>query len=151
MAHPITSLSLHPSTLSTPLNKIGGVGDNVIVVKHSENASCVITNARRREWDFARFAQRIDERSCDSDRSKKGKVEREVSDRREVLALQGPEATRICRCWHLSPARGRPTQSAYSRCHCPLLQLVSVWLLPLDASGLRGYSVLGSSYNYHVS
>lgn len=88
----LTSLSPYSSTLSVLLNEKGGIIDDTIITKHSEDAFYVVTNAGRRDRDLAWFAQKIDEWNNDSSKSEKGKVEIEVLEGWGLLALQGPGA-----------------------------------------------------------
>ena len=90
----LASLSPYASTLSVLLNEKGGIIDDTIVTKHSEDAFYVVTNAGRRDRDLAWFTQKMDEWNSDSDRSEKGKVEMEILDGWGLLALQGPEAAK---------------------------------------------------------
>ena len=90
----LTSLSPYSSTLSVLLNEKGGIIDDTIITKHSEDAFYVVTNAGRRDRDLAWFAEKINEWNADGSRSEKGKVEVEVLDGWGLLALQGPEAAK---------------------------------------------------------
>jgi aminomethyltransferase len=90
----LVSLSPYASTLSVLLNEKGGIIDDTIVTKHSEDAFYVVTNAGRRDRDLAWFTQKMDEWNSDSDKSEKGKVEMEILDGWGLLALQGPEAAK---------------------------------------------------------
>jgi aminomethyltransferase len=90
----LASLSPYSSTLSVLLNEKGGIIDDTIITKHSEDAFYVVTNAGRRDRDLAWFAQKIDEWNNNSSKSEKGKVEMEVLDGWGLLALQGPEAAK---------------------------------------------------------
>ena len=90
----LASLSPYSSTLSVLLNEKGGIIDDTIITKHSEDAFYVVTNAGRRDRDLAWFAQKIDEWNNDSSKSEKGKVELEVLEGWGLLALQGPEAAK---------------------------------------------------------
>ncbi|KAF9785158.1 glycine cleavage system T protein [Thelephora terrestris] len=78
----LVSLSPYSSTLSVLVNEKGGIIDDTIITKHSEDAFYVVTNAGRQEWNG------------DGQRSEKGKVEMEVLEGWGLLALQGPEAAK---------------------------------------------------------
>ena len=90
----LAALSPYASTLSVLLNEKGGIIDDTVITKHSEDAFYVVTNAGRRDRDLAWFAQKIDEWNNDSQKSEKGKVEMEVLEGWGLLALQGPEAAK---------------------------------------------------------
>lgn len=91
----LTSLSPYSSTLSVLLNERGGIIDDTIITKHSEDAFYVVTNAGRRDRDLGWFAQKIEEWNNDSGgKSEKGKVEMEILEGWGLLALQGPEAAK---------------------------------------------------------
>lgn len=90
----LTSLSPYSSTLSVLLNERGGIIDDTIITKHSEDAFYVVTNAGRRDRDLGWFTQKIEEWNNDSGKSEKGKVEMEILEGWGLLALQGPEAAK---------------------------------------------------------
>jgi aminomethyltransferase len=90
----LASLSPYSSTLSVLLNEKGGIIDDTVITKHSEDAFYVVTNAGRRDRDLSWFVQKIDEWNSDSKNSEKGKVEMEILEGWGLLALQGPEAAK---------------------------------------------------------
>lgn len=90
----LVSLSPYSSTLSVLLNEKGGIIDDTVITKHSEDAFYVVTNAGRRDRDLSWFTQKLDEWNSDSQQSEKGKVEIEVLEGWGLLALQGPEAAK---------------------------------------------------------
>ena len=62
----LTPLSPYSSTLSVLLNENGGIIDDTIITKHSEDAFYVVTNAGKRDRDLVWFAQKMDEWNNDS-------------------------------------------------------------------------------------
>ena len=90
----LASLSPYSSTLSVLLNEKGGIIDDTVITKHSEDAFYVVTNAGRRDRDLSWFTGKIDEWNSDGQKSEKGKVEMEVLEGWGLLALQGPEAAK---------------------------------------------------------
>ncbi|KAH7923694.1 glycine cleavage system T protein [Leucogyrophana mollusca] len=87
----LKSLTPYTSTLSVLLNEAGGIIDDTVITKHSENAYYVVTNAGRRDRDLAWFREKLTEWN-DSDSAKQGKVEHEVLEGWGLVALQGPGA-----------------------------------------------------------
>lgn len=87
----LKSLSPYSSTLSVLLNENGGIIDDTVITKHSDNAFYVVTNAGRRDRDLAWFRQKLDEWNS-GERAKDGKVEHEVLEDWGLVALQGPKA-----------------------------------------------------------
>ena len=90
----LAPLSPYSSTLSVLLNEKGGIIDDTVITKHSEDAFYVVTNAGRRDRDLAWFTQKMDEWNRNSSNSEKGKVEMEILEGWGLLALQGPEAAK---------------------------------------------------------
>lgn len=87
----LSSLDPFSSTLSVLLNERGGIIDDTIITKHSDDAFYVVTNAGRRDRDLAWFTEKVQEWNA-SDRAQAGKVDMEVLEGWGLLALQGPEA-----------------------------------------------------------
>ncbi|KAI5990879.1 hypothetical protein EDD15DRAFT_2550166 [Pisolithus albus] len=87
----LKSLSPYSSTLSVLLNENGGIIDDTVITKHSDNAFYVVTNAGRRDRDIAWFREKLDEWNS-GERAKDGKVEHEVLEDWGLVALQGPKA-----------------------------------------------------------
>ena len=90
----LASLSPYSSTLSVLLNEKGGIIDDTVITKHSEDAFYVVTNAGRRDRDLSWFTQKMGEWNSDGKNSESGKVEMEVLEGWGLLALQGPEAAK---------------------------------------------------------
>ncbi|PPQ92956.1 hypothetical protein CVT25_000219 [Psilocybe cyanescens] len=86
----LAQLKPYSSTLSVLLNTQGGIIDDTIVTKHSENAFYVVTNAGRRKEDLAWFAQKLEE--WNAGKRADEAVEHQVLENWGLLALQGPEA-----------------------------------------------------------
>ncbi|KAI6028129.1 hypothetical protein EDC04DRAFT_2716572 [Pisolithus marmoratus] len=87
----LKSLSPYSSTLSVILNENGGIIDDTVITKHSDDAFYVVTNAGRRDRDLAWFRQKLDEWNS-SEHANDGKVEHEVLEDWGLVALQGPKA-----------------------------------------------------------
>ncbi|KAH7890157.1 glycine cleavage system T protein [Phlebopus sp. FC_14] len=87
----LTPLSPYTSTLSVILNEKGGIIDDTVITKHSDDAYYVVTNAGRRDRDLAWFSEKLQEWNA-SERAKDEKVQHEVLDDWGLLALQGPGA-----------------------------------------------------------
>lgn len=90
MPSSLTSLGPHHSTLSVLLNHDGGIIDDTVVTKHTDDAFYVVTNAGRRERDLAWFKEHLDIWN-----KEKGGVLWEVLDTHGLLALQGPKAAEV--------------------------------------------------------
>ncbi|CAL1713921.1 unnamed protein product [Somion occarium] len=88
----LSSLSPYTSTLSVLLNERGGIIDDTIVTKHSDDAFYVVTNAGRRDRDLAWFKEKLEEWNASEKAKAEGKVEHEILEGWGLLALQGPEA-----------------------------------------------------------
>lgn len=87
----LKSLDPYHSTLSVLLNENGGIIDDTIITKHSNEAYYVVTNAGRRDRDLPWFQAKLEEWNS-SERGKEGPVELEILEGWGLLALQGPEA-----------------------------------------------------------
>lgn len=84
----LTSLTPYTSTLSVLLNEKGGIIDDTVITKHSEDAYYVVTNAGRRDRDLTWFKEKLEEWNA-SERAQSGKVEHEVLEDWGLVALQG--------------------------------------------------------------
>ncbi|KAG8973846.1 Aminomethyltransferase, mitochondrial [Tulasnella sp. 425] len=90
----LSELKPFHSTLSVLLNDKGGIIDDTVICKHSDDKYYVVTNAGRRVEDLAWFEQKLAEWNS-SDKSSSGKVSLEVLDGWGLVALQGPEAAKV--------------------------------------------------------
>ncbi|TRM58136.1 hypothetical protein BD626DRAFT_512282 [Schizophyllum amplum] len=88
----LSSLSPYSSTLSVILNETGGIIDDTVITKHSEDAFYVVTNAGRRERDLAWIKEKLAQWNAGDVAKREGPVEHEVLDGWGLLALQGPDA-----------------------------------------------------------
>ena len=79
--------------MSVLLNEAGGIIDDTVITKHSQDAFYVVTNAGRRERDLAWFKEKLAEWNAGEVAKKEGPVEHEVLEGWGLLALQG-----ICAC-----------------------------------------------------
>ncbi|KAF8437655.1 hypothetical protein L210DRAFT_3631671 [Boletus edulis BED1] len=87
----LATLAPYSSTLSVLLNEKGGIIDDTMITKHSDEAFYVVTNAGTREKDLAWFRHKLAEWNA-SDRAIKGPIEHEVLENWGLIALQGPQA-----------------------------------------------------------
>ncbi|KAJ8587866.1 glycine cleavage system T protein [Rhizopogon salebrosus TDB-379] len=87
----LKSLAPYTFTLSVLLNENGGIIDDTVITKHSDDAYYVVTNAGRRDTDLAWFKEKLEEWNA-SDRATGGQVEHEVLEDWGLVALQGPAA-----------------------------------------------------------
>ncbi|KAF8633898.1 hypothetical protein AX17_004340 [Amanita inopinata Kibby_2008] len=89
----LSTLPSYTSTLSVLLNPQGGIIDDTIITKHSNDAFYVVTNAGRRDRDLAWFTSQLAEWNAPNGMGgKSGQVEMEVLEGWGLLALQGPQA-----------------------------------------------------------
>ena len=84
----LSSLAPYSSTLSVILNEKGGIIDDTVVTKHSDDSFYVVTNAGRRDRDLAWIKEKIQEWN-NSKRAAKGEVTLELLDGWGLVALQG--------------------------------------------------------------
>jgi len=70
------------------LNEQGGIIDDTVICKHTDDSYYVVTNAGRRDVDLPWFYQKIEEWNS-SERSGPGKVAIEVLEDWGLVALQG--------------------------------------------------------------
>ena len=77
------------------LNEHGGIIDDTMITKHSDEAFYVVTNAGTRDKDLAWFRDKLAEWNT-SERAKEGPVEHEVLENWGLIALQG--ALCVVRC-----------------------------------------------------
>lgn len=88
------SLANYSSTLSVLLNDQGGIIDDTIITKHSNESFYVVTNAGRSTEDKAHIDARLKEWNGRSEN--KGKeVKWETMDGWGLVALQGPKAAEV--------------------------------------------------------
>jgi len=70
------------------LNESGGIIDDTVITKHSEDAYYVVTNAGRRDRDIAWFKSTVEKWNA-GESVKVGPVELKVMEGWGLLALQG--------------------------------------------------------------
>jgi aminomethyltransferase len=88
------SLAPFSSTLSVLLNENGGIIDDTIITKHSEDQFYVVTNAGRAKEDKAHLDSKLKEWNAKPDN--KGKeVKWETMDGWGLVALQGPKSAQV--------------------------------------------------------
>jgi aminomethyltransferase len=116
----LSTLASHSSTLSVFLNERGGIIDDTIITKYSNDAYYVVTNAARRDRDIGWFRCRLKEWNS-SERAKAGGVELDVLQTWGLLALQGwnffdwIESVPIaCKFWNIGPESAAYLQSLTS-------------------------------------
>lgn len=84
----LSTLTPYSSTLSVLLNEHGGIIDDTMITKHSEDAFYVVTNAGTRDKDLAWFRSKLAEWNA-GEHSRAGPVEHEVLENWGLVALQG--------------------------------------------------------------
>jgi aminomethyltransferase len=87
--HALTPFS---STLSVLLNESGGIIDDTIITKHSDNDFYVVTNAGRSEEDKAHIGSKLAEWN---EKHPGQEVKWETMEGWGLLALQGPKAAEV--------------------------------------------------------
>jgi aminomethyltransferase len=87
------TLPTYSSTLSVLLNERGGIIDDTVITKHSQNAYYVVTNAGCRDKDLAWFLAKIAEWNARHPESEH--VEHEVLENWGLVALQGPKSASV--------------------------------------------------------
>lgn len=97
------------------MNDKGGIIDDTVICKHSDDKYYVVTNAGRRVEDLAWFEQKLKEWNA-SDKSSSGKVSLEVLDGWGLVALQGSFSTgihkiRLLRIFFIGPEAAKVLQS----------------------------------------
>jgi aminomethyltransferase len=88
----LANLANYSSTLSVLLNEDGGIIDDTIITKHSDDSFYVVTNAGRATEDKAHIEAKLQEWNANN----KGKeVKWETMDGWGLVALQGPKAAEV--------------------------------------------------------
>ena len=87
----LSSLAPYTSTLSVILNEEGGIIDDTIITKHSDESFYVVTNAGRAAEDKAHFETKLKEWNAGSGSGGK-EVKWEIMDGWGLVALQGPKS-----------------------------------------------------------
>lgn len=85
----LSALAPFASTLSVLLNEEGGIIDDLVITKHSNQEFYVVTNAGRRERDISWFSEQITRWN----ESRNDRVEMEVLEDWGLVALQGTPTT----------------------------------------------------------
>lgn len=88
----LKKLSPHQGTLSVLLNFGGGILDDTVITKISDDDFYVVTNAGRREEDLQWISERLQDWRKNGD---KGEVEHIVLENQGLVALQGPKAAEV--------------------------------------------------------
>ena len=105
------TLAPYSSTLSVLLNEHGGIIDDTMITKHSDDAFYVVTNAGTRDKDLAWFRDKLATWNA-SERAKEGPVEHEVLENWGLIALQGAVmCLSSCPCIALCPLCTRDTRA----------------------------------------
>ncbi|PWN52242.1 glycine cleavage system T protein [Violaceomyces palustris] len=86
----VSSLAPFSSTLSVLLSESGGILDDLIITKHSDEKFYLVTNAGRREEDLAWIRDRLKEWNASHE-----PVHHEVLEGWGLLALQGPTSSEV--------------------------------------------------------
>ncbi|OJA16041.1 hypothetical protein AZE42_10873 [Rhizopogon vesiculosus] len=87
----LISLAPYTSTLSVILNEKGGIIDDTIITKYSDDTYNVVTNGARRDRDLVWFKEKLQEWNA-SDKATGGQVEHEALEDWGIVTLQGPAA-----------------------------------------------------------
>lgn len=89
----LSSLAPFSSTLSVILNEEGGIIDDTVITKHSDDSFYVVTNAGRAAEDKAHFESKL--KAWNAGEGKGREVKWEVMDGWGLVALQGPKAADV--------------------------------------------------------
>lgn len=88
----LANLANYSSTLSVLLNEDGGIIDDTIITKHSDDSFYVVTNAGRATEDKAHIEAKLQEWNA---KNKGKEVKWETMDGWGLVALQGPKAAEV--------------------------------------------------------
>lgn len=88
----LSSLAPFSSTLSVILNDEGGIIDDTVITKHTDESFYVVTNAGRAAEDKAHFESKLKEWNAADGKGKGKEVKWEIMDGWGLVALQGPKA-----------------------------------------------------------
>jgi len=88
----LATLANYSSTLSVLLNEDGGIIDDTIITKHSDDSFYVVTNAGRAKEDKAHIEAKLQEWNA---KNKGKEVKWETMDGWGLVALQGPKAAEV--------------------------------------------------------
>lgn len=91
----ISALKPHTSSLSVLLNEQGGIIDDLIITKHTDNKFYVVTNAGRATEDVAWIQTKLDEWNATEGKGKGQEVQWEKLEGWGLVALQGPKAAEV--------------------------------------------------------
>lgn len=145
----LATLKPYSSTLSVLLNEEGGIIDDTMITKHSDEAFYVVTNAGTREKDLTWFHNKLAEWNT-SEHAREGAVEHEVLENWGLIALQGASL-------RLSPLPLYPLTSAVRPCRCCSGPQAAQYLQGLTTFDLKGLTFGRSAYvpiegfNLHVA
>jgi aminomethyltransferase len=90
----INEIEKHSSSLSTLLNKEGGIVDDTVITRIGKDSFYFVTNAGCRETDLAFIESELAE-FLKSKAAPKDKITWHILDHHALLALQGPEAATV--------------------------------------------------------
>ena len=88
----LANLANYSSTLSVILNEDGGIIDDTIITKHSDDSFYVVTNAGRATEDKAHIEAKLKEWNA---KNQGKEVKWETMDGWGLVALQGPKAAEV--------------------------------------------------------
>jgi aminomethyltransferase len=88
----LSNLANYSSTLSVILNEDGGIIDDTIITKHSDDSFYVVTNAGRAAEDKAHIEAKLKEWNA---KNQGKEVKWETMDGWGLVALQGPKAAEV--------------------------------------------------------
>ncbi|KAK5056036.1 hypothetical protein LTR84_012587 [Exophiala bonariae] len=90
----IDEIGKHSSSLSTLLNKEGGIVDDTVITRLGKDSFYFVTNAGCRETDLPFIEAELDQ-FLQSKSASKDKINWHILDHHALLALQGPKASDI--------------------------------------------------------
>lgn len=141
----LISLPTNTSTLSVLMLPTGGILDDTIVTKHSEEQYYVVTNAGRREEDLEWFAKKLQEWNSNH----KDRVEHEILENWGLVALQGPKAAEYLQGF-VDPVNGAPfdlQKLIFGKCAWVSIGGLEVHVARGGYTGEDGFEVTFTIYN----
>lgn len=140
----INEIEKHSSSLSTLLNKEGGIVDDTVITRIGKDSFYFVTNAGCRETDLPFIESELAE-FLKSKSASKDKVDWHILDHHALLALQGPEAATVLQALVYNDAEDEGLDPDLSTLYFG----TSRWLqLTLPESGMNTPSLLISRTGY---
>lgn len=140
----INEIEKHSSSLSTLLNKEGGIVDDTVITRIGKDSFYFVTNAGCRETDLPFIESELAEFLKSKD-APKDKITWHILDHHALLALQGPEAATVLQALVYNDAEDEGLDTDLSTLYFG----TSRWLqLTLPESGINTPSLLVSRTGY---